>query len=250
MKLEAADLRVLLGRVVRRHRQALGISQEELAGRASLNRTYVTDIERGARNLSLATIDRLARALAMSLSRLMAEVDRSRGTTSSNGNGKPPHVDILFIEDNPDDVEQTLQAMRRARLANSIHVARTGIEALDYIFCQGPYVNRRVGEQPQLILLDLKLPGMDGMEVLRRIKSDDRTRSIPVVVLTGSADASDVIEARKLGAEACVRKPVSFHNLTTVTPELNFWWSLQRPQPPSRAQPPEMIGGSAGQLPC
>ena len=228
LKREKPNVPALLGQAVKVRRQKLGFSQEELAWRAGLNRTYVTDVERGARNLSLNTIDRLASALQTPLSALLHDVDKARGTVRGLGAFEPAQVDILLVEDNARDEELTLRALRRARLTNLVHVARNGTEALDYVFCTGPQRHRRPEDCPQLVLLDLKLPQVDGLDVLRRLKSDRRTRAIPVVVLTVSEDSKDMAAARRLGAEAYIVKPVDFQRLTKVTPNLNFSWNLQR----------------------
>ena len=224
----------LLGAAIRSRRYELGLSQEELAWRAGLHRTYVTDVERGARNLSLATIDKLADALQSPLSVLIRGVDKARGRVQGTGPDEPARVDILFVEDNARDVELTMRALRRARLANSIHVARDGGEALDYVFCKGRHADRRIEDCPHLILRDLKLPGLDGLELLRRLKSEPRTRAITVVVLTMSNESKHLSEACRLGAKAYIVKPVDFHRLSEVTPGLNFSWTLSRvPSPES-----------------
>jgi CheY-like chemotaxis protein/DNA-binding XRE family transcriptional regulator len=217
-------LQETLGRAVRSRRHELGLSQEELAWRAGLNRTYVTDVERGARNLSLSTVDRLAQALQMPLSVLM----KNAGGVRETGGGETGRVDILLVEDNPRDVELTLRALRRSHLANFIQVARDGVEALEYLFCEGPYSHRRVEDHPSLVLLDLKLPRLDGMEVLRRMKGDPRTTALPVVVLTSSDESRERAETSQLGVSAYIVKPVDFHRLSQVTPSLNLAWTLHR----------------------
>ena len=231
LKREKPNVPALLGLAVRTQRRKLGLSQEELAWRAGLNRTYVTDVERGARNLSLSTIDRLAAALETPLSALLHEVDKARGAVRGGGLMEPAQVDILLVEDNSRDEELTLRALRRSRLANSIHVARDGVEALEYIFCTGQHALRKFNDCPHLVLLDLKLPRLDGLEVLRRLKADPRTCALPVVVLTISENNNHMAEARRLGAEAYILKPVDFQRLSRVTPDLEFSWSLQRLPP-------------------
>jgi CheY-like chemotaxis protein/DNA-binding XRE family transcriptional regulator len=218
----------LLGQAIKVRRHELGFSQEELAWRAGLNRTYLTDVERGARNLSLATIDKLAEALEIPLSTLLHGVDTARGRVRPVHPGleEPAQVEILLVEDNPRDIELALRALRQARLANLIRVARNGAEALDYLFCTGHHADRKPQDRPHLVLLDLKLPRVDGLNVLQRLKSDRRTRQIPVVVLTVSEQSRDISEARRLGAEAYIVKPVDFQRLSKVTPELNLSWRL------------------------
>jgi two-component system, response regulator len=215
------------GATVKARRTRLRLTQEELAERAGLHRTYITDVERGRRNISLHSIERLARALEVPIAGLLGDVERAR---ESAGRGRSPEtgpVDILLVEDNPKDEELALRALRRARLVNTIHVARDGAEAVDYLFCAGRYTQRRMEDHPQLVLLDLKLPRIDGLEVLRRIKADKRTRSLPVVILTVSESGEDVVRARQLGAEAYIIKPVSFERLCRVTPDLRLSWTLQ-----------------------
>ncbi|PYI81097.1 MAG: two-component system response regulator [Verrucomicrobia bacterium] len=135
-------------------------------------------------------------------------------------------VEILLIEDNPHDVELTLHALRKRHLANSIHVARDGAEALDYLFCAGAYADRNANENPKVILLDYKLPKVSGMEVLRRIRADPRTHSIPIVVLTASPEERDRIESYELGANSYIVKPVDFAQFTQVVEKLGLYWLL------------------------
>lgn len=208
------------GTAVRSRRKRLGISQEELAGRAGLHRTYVADIERGARNLSLANIEKLAKALETSIPTLFAQ-DESVAKPDAN-----KLRDILLVEDNPDDVELTLRAFKSASVANPVRVARDGVEALDILFCTGAYLEQKSEPPPHVVLLDLDLPKMNGLEVLRRLKADSRTQTIPVVVLTASERDRDIDESRRLGAESYIVKPVDFHRFTQVTPQLKLSWSL------------------------
>lgn len=218
---------VVFGKAVRTHRNRLGLSQEELAWRAGLNRTYLSDVERGSRNLSLVTIEKLAHALQVPLFKILRDMDKTIAEVGDREIEEPGRVDFLLVEDDPNDVELALRGLRRARLQNTIHVARDGAEALDYLFGTGRHVGRKIEEIPHLVLLDLKLPLVDGLEVLQRIKSDQRTRSIPVVVLTGSHDSTDIVESRRLGADAFLEKPVDFRRLSEVTPALNFAWKLE-----------------------
>jgi CheY-like chemotaxis protein len=140
-------------------------------------------------------------------------------------------VEILLVEDNPDDLDMAVHALRKANLANHIQVARDGVEALDFIFCRGEYANRKIENGPKVVLLDLKLPLVDGLEVLRNIKSDPRTRTIPVVVLTSSKEQSDVVESYKLGVNSYIVKPVNFEQFATAVQKLGLYWLLLN-QPP------------------
>lgn len=141
------------------------------------------------------------------------------------------HVEILLVEDNPNDLELALHALKRNNLANHIEIARDGAEALDFIFATGVYAHRDINEIPKLILLDLKLPKVDGLEVLQRVKSDPRTRTIPVVVLTSSREERDVIESYKLGVNSYIVKPVDFEQFTEAVRNLGLYWLLLN-QPP------------------
>jgi CheY-like chemotaxis protein len=135
-------------------------------------------------------------------------------------------VNILLVEDNPSDRELTLHALHRHHLANHIEVVRDGAEALDYLFATGPYAGRDPAQMPKLILLDLKLPKVDGLEVLQRVKADPRTRSIPVVVLTSSEEERDVVESYRLGVNSYIVKPVDFAQFTEAVRKLGFYWLL------------------------
>ena len=140
-------------------------------------------------------------------------------------------VEILLVEDNPNDVELTLHALRKNNLANRIEVVRDGAEALEFIFCTGAHAHRSIENSPKVVLLDLKLPKVDGLEVLRRIKSDPRTKIIPVVVLTSSREERDIVESYKLGVNSYITKPVDFEQFTKTVRELGFYWVLLN-QPP------------------
>lgn len=215
------------GTVVKHQRSRLGISQEELAGRAGLHRTYISDIERGARNVSLGSIDRLASALEVSLSALFTQGDEPiSGKLAGKSVSSDELVEILFVEDNPDDVRLTIHALKQAKISNRIFVVRDGVEALNFLFCTGKYAQRQPNDRPQLILLDLALPKIHGLEVLRRLKADPRTRPIPVVVLTASQHDRDITASKRLGAGAYIVKPVGFQNLSEITPQLSFQWAL------------------------
>jgi len=133
-------------------------------------------------------------------------------------------ADILLVEDNPNDVKLTLHAFKSANLANTVHVARDGVEALDFMFCTGPHADRSVEERPKLVLLDLKLPRLDGHEVLKRIKRDPRTSDIPVVVLTSSSEERDVMRTYEVGANSYIIKPVDFEQFTESVRDIGKYW--------------------------
>ena len=145
----------------------------------------------------------------------------------SNGNV----IEILLVEDNPQDVELTLRALKRHNLANKVHVVKDGAEALDFLFCTGSYAERDMNHTPKVILLDLKLPKVDGLEVLRTIKSDERTKLIPVVVLTSSREEQDMVDSYKLGVYSYIVKPVDFDKFVDAVGELGLYWLLLNEQP-------------------
>jgi len=140
-------------------------------------------------------------------------------------------VEVLLVEDNPQDLELALRAFKKANLTNRIEVARDGAEAIEFLFCEGAHAGRKIEDGPKVVLLDLKLPKIDGMEVLRRMKSDPRTRSIPVVVLTSSQEQNDVVESYNLGVNSYIVKPVNFERFATAVQELGYYWLLLN-QPP------------------
>jgi CheY-like chemotaxis protein len=227
----AVDVRKAFGAAVRSHRHRLGLSQEALAERAALHRTYITDVERGARNLSLESISKLARALQVSIGALFQPV-------AASGAGARPHraealqhaVDLLLVEDDPLDVELTLRAFAQAKLANSVEVVRDGAAALDYLFCRGHYAQRRRAAVPPVVLLDLYLPKIHGLEVLRQLRNGEGMRDLQIIVLTGSRNDAHVREALSLGANAYLVKPVDFRNFSTVASQLDFQWRLLLPE--------------------
>ncbi|HVH66202.1 MAG TPA: response regulator [Candidatus Acidoferrum sp.] len=143
-------------------------------------------------------------------------------------------VEILLVEDNKDDEALTLHAFKKYNLTNKIHVVRDGAEALEYMFCTGRYANRRIIDRPKVILLDIKLPLVDGLEVLRRIKEDERTRTIPVVMLTSSREERDLLESYRLGVNSYITKPVDFEQFTESARSLGMYWLLLN-RPPAEA---------------
>jgi two-component system response regulator len=143
--------------------------------------------------------------------------------------------EILLVEDSPDDVELAIHALRREKLANDISVARDGEEAMDFIFCRGNYAHRTFQNPVRLILLDLKLPKIGGLEVLKAIKQDPRTKAIPVVIMTSSREERDMVDGYKLGVNAYVQKPVDFEQFRGVVKELGLFWLVINQAPPAHA---------------
>jgi two-component system response regulator len=135
-------------------------------------------------------------------------------------------VEILLVEDNPNDVELTLRALQKQNLAGKVFVVKDGAEALDFMFAKGVFAQRRIEQRPKLILLDLKLPKVDGIEVLRRIKTDERTKDTPVVMLTSSGEECDVSETYRLGVNSYIVKPVDFRNFVHAVSELGIYWHM------------------------
>jgi len=144
-------------------------------------------------------------------------------------------VEILLVEDNPQDLALALRALGKAHLSNRIGTARDGAEALEFIFGEGPYAGRKIKDGPKVILLDLKLPKVDGLEVLKRVKSDERTKAIPIVMLTSSKEQSDVVESYRLGVNSYIVKPVNFESFAKAVLELGMYWLLLN-------QPPKLEG--------
>jgi two-component system, response regulator len=141
---------------------------------------------------------------------------------------------ILLVEDNPDDEALTVRALRKSKIVNEVVVARDGVQALEYLFAEGPYAGRDVTTMPQVVLLDLKLPKLDGLEVLRRMRSDPRTKLLPVVVLTSSNEEQDRINSYGLGANSYVRKPVDFEQFVEAAKQLGLYWLVLNEPPPRR----------------
>jgi two-component system response regulator len=142
---------------------------------------------------------------------------------------------ILLVEDNPDDEALTLRALHKNNIHNEVVVVRDGVEALDYLFGSGPYLGSDTNVLPQVILLDLKLPKLDGLEVLRRLRADERTKLLPVVILTSSKEEQDLIAGYSLGANSYVRKPVDFMQFTEAVRHLGLYWLVLNEAPPQWA---------------
>ncbi|HRV96107.1 MAG TPA: response regulator [Anaerolineae bacterium] len=143
----------------------------------------------------------------------------------------PREVEILLVEDNPSDLELAMHALKKYNLANNIEIKRDGAEALDFIFCQGKYTERDIEEIPKIILLDLKLPKIDGLEVLNKIKSNPQTRNIPVVVMTSSNQERDIVESYELGVNSYIVKPVDFEQFADAVRNIGFYWLLLNEPP-------------------
>jgi CheY-like chemotaxis protein len=214
------------GTSVRTWRHRLRLSQEELAFRASLQRSYISDIERGARNVSLKSVEKIADALGISLMNLFNSVGDPASTQPLTADAM---VDILIVEDSERDASAALETLQAARVSNRIYVVRDGAAALDFLFCTGQFAHRRPHDNPKIVLLDLHLPKNDGFEVLRRIKADPRTSTIPVVVLISSKNERDFVSSKQFGAETCLVKPVGFENFSRMANQLSLHWALLKP---------------------
>ncbi len=143
---------------------------------------------------------------------------------------------ILLIEDNPDDEALTMRAFKKNNIKNDVVVARDGLEAVEYLFATGKYADRDAAELPQVVLLDLKLPKLDGLEVLRRIRADERTSLLPVVILTSSKEERDVVESYRLGCNSYVRKPVNFDAFIEASRQLGLYWLLMNEAAPQQGR--------------
>jgi CheY-like chemotaxis protein len=146
-------------------------------------------------------------------------------------------VELLLVEDDPNDVELALIALRKHKLANKIHVVRDGEEALDFLFCRGSYARRTFNGPPKVILLDLKLPKVSGLEVLKAIKDDPRTRPVPVVVMTSSREQRDMVEGYRLGVNSYIQKPIDFDQFQAIIRDLGYYWLVVNQCPPPESFP-------------
>lgn len=143
-------------------------------------------------------------------------------------------TDILLVEDSKDDAELAIHALRRENLANNIYTARDGEEALDFLFCRGPFAERSFDHPPKLVLLDLKLPKVDGIEVLKQLKNDPRTRFIPVVILTSSKEERDLVHSYELGVNSYIQKPVDFEQFRQTVKAVGLYWMVINQRPATR----------------
>jgi two-component system, response regulator len=147
---------------------------------------------------------------------------------------KQHQIEILLIEDNPDEAELAIRSLKKNNLANNLVHIDDGAEAIDYIFCRGKYSEKDISIVPKVILLDLKLPKVGGLEILRQVKNDSRTKTIPVVILTSSKEDSDLIEGYSLGVNSYIVKPVNFESFAKAIAELGFYWIILNQQPPAK----------------
>jgi CheY-like chemotaxis protein len=152
-----------------------------------------------------------------------------------------PGVEILLIEDNAADIELTQRAFEADRLVNRIEIVRDGEEALNFLFCRGAYAHRSINRPPRVVLLDLKLPKVDGLEVLRQVKSDPRTRAIPVIVMTSSTEEGDLVRSYHYGVNSYIQKPVDFNEFRKIVRTLGLYWLLVNAPPPGRAFTPDGV---------
>lgn len=220
------------GRVLRAQRKQLGISQEELAFRSGLHRTYVTDVERGLRNMTLESVLKITRALELpfveAITSLGIEEGRSPERTvgkHANGNGT---ADILIVEDDADDALLTTHALRRNGITNRVASVATGKDALNIFAGHDPPIDGMQHFNPELLLLDLRLPDIDGIELLRQLRSDPRTRSLHVVILTASRSDEDRSRCMALGVSDYITKPVNFIEFHHLLTRMGFGWMVVR----------------------
>ncbi len=222
------DIEKKFGSAIKKWREKLRLSQGDLARRTGLQRTYICDIERGARNVSLKSVQKLSVGLDIPLATIFAGLNAKNGAKPMTTD---EHVDILLVEDDPKDMELTVSAFKNGGVSNRVYAVRDGATALDFLFGTGTFSHRRPGDLPLVILLDLHLPGIDGLDVLRRIKADARTRSIPVIVLTSSKDSRHITECKRMGVENYIHKPVTLESFSEVSLRLNLQWILSKPVP-------------------
>lgn len=219
------DLQAWLGETVKTLRRRLGITQEELAWRADLHRTYIADIERGARNVTLRSMDSLAKAFEMTVGELLSNVSVPNARVGSASAGPE---EILLVEDNAADAALTLRAFRLAKVANPLRVLPHAEAAWEYLTGRG--AEAAGPQRPALMLLDLNLPGISGVELLRRAKAEPALRDIPVIVLTVSRHDRVILECSRLGVVNYIVKPLSFESFVRVSPRLNLRLTLGTPR--------------------
>jgi CheY-like chemotaxis protein len=179
-------------------------------------------VERGTRNPSIATVERLADALELPISVLFDRASHAKESRDV--------VEVLLVEDDPHDLQLAVRAFERARIINPLHIVRDGAAALEFLFATGAYLHRSYAAFPNLILLDLDLPQKNGLEVLQRIRADELTKNIPVIVLSRSLRDRNLAECRRLGVETYLVKPIDFHNFSDVIGRFSLEWALVKPK--------------------
>ena len=219
------------GAMVRNCRRHLGISQEELAWRAGMHRTYIADIERGGRNISLRNLDKLARALDVSMPQLLTWGESGQSSAGTDA------AELVLVEDDQNDLDLALHALNEAQLSNPVRVLRDGGAALELFFPAERATPKIPACRPLVVLLDLNLPKVPGMEVLRRLKAERQTSVIPVAVLVSSEQDARIEEARRLGAEYHLVKPLRFENFSRLAAKVGLQWLLLRSRPGGRSGP-------------
>ncbi|HEX5221986.1 MAG TPA: helix-turn-helix domain-containing protein [Verrucomicrobiae bacterium] len=227
-KMNVSAVRSVFATSVKRWRNHRGLTQEELAERADLHRTYISDVERGARNLSLESIDKLARALEISLPMLFSPDETPGPPVNHSSASASEPVDIILVENDSNHANQILETFSKARVANPVRVISEGAEALDFFLSRGAAADGAKEPLNQIVLLSLDLPKVSGLEVLRQLKMDKRTGNIPIVILAASEKHRDINECKRLGVAAVITRPISFPCLSKVTPALNLAWVLIR----------------------
>jgi CheY-like chemotaxis protein len=216
----AIDLKALVGAAIRSERTVLHISQEELAYRAHLHRTYVSDVERGARNPSIRSIEKLACALKIPVPKLFER--------ASHSGAAKPVTEMLLVENDSAEVRRACRAFAKLPMTNPLHVVRNGKEALSFILATGQYRYRCDVGPPEIVLLDLDLPDQSALEVLRQIKTNQTVSHLVVLILTTSNNDRRLGQCRQLGAANHMVKPFRFENFCEATASLGLSWTMGR----------------------
>lgn len=225
---DAVPILLHFGMVVKNLRREKQLSQEELANRCRLHRTYITDIEHGTRNVSLKNISKIAHAMDVPLQDVFARVDQYSQdgvhliARTQDHSGSPRHpIEILLVEEDQDSIELTLQELHQRNISNKIHIMRSGEEAIKFLYTGQPEGNTAV-HIPKVLLLELELPGISGLDVLEKIRSDKRTKQIPVIAMTSSAAEIDKERCHQLGVEEYLAKPLNIDSFSAVMRRMGF----------------------------
>lgn len=208
------DIEKKFGVSVKSWREKLKLSQEDLASRADLHRTYISDIERGARNVSLKNVEKLAQALDIPVAMMFADSNARRTVSPMT---LDEQVDVLVVENNSEDVALTMRVFKSYGMSSRVYVVPDGAAALEFLFGKGIFSHRRPNDLPLVILLDLQLPKIGGLEVLRRIKADARTSKIPVIIVSSSKDSRDIAECKRLGVQNYILKPLDPQSFSEIS---------------------------------